>query len=309
MKKTSAFSQLSLLPVQRIELYERAIDFLIKRRRTRGKGTDFDEWDKRAFLGEVAFQHLTEEKEMLREQDLLDRIRAWKQEKSLFPEGSREDVLEELTVHNGFLVSSADGYYRFLHLTFQEYFTAYDIFLRCGDDADAVWAEISPHLHDPRWREVILPLVAKLDRGYEGIGQNLVEKILNANSPYEDLLKRDLLLAASCLADDVATEVATYQRILNETIKIAMHSRYSLQKERAADVLRDVSNSHYSSVANGRFLEFLEDASSDVRYQAASALGSIGKSDDRVIHKLLKALLEDADSSVRCQAASALVIV
>ncbi|MFC1713769.1 HEAT repeat domain-containing protein [Candidatus Poribacteria bacterium] len=293
------------LPVQRIELYERAMEFLIKRRRAFGKGTKFDAGDKRAFLGEVAFQHLIEEKEILRKQDLLDRIRIWKREKEVFTEGTREELLEELSVHNGFLRDYADGYYHFLHLTFQEYFAAYDISLRSGSDAETVWAEISPHLHDSRWREVILPLVAMLDRKYEGMGQNLVEKLLRAKSPYEDLLKRDLLLAGSCLADDVTAEVATYQRILNEAIEIAMNSRYSLQKERAEDILQDISNSRYRGAATGRFLGFLEDTDSLVRGSAASALGRMGKSDDRVIDRLLP-MLGDEASSVRGSAADAL---
>ena len=131
--------------------------------------------------------------------------------------------------------------FAFVHLTFQEYFAAWEICRRCGKDADRAWEEISPCLHQGHWREVILLLIAKLDEMYpDEMGQELIQKILEAESPYEDLLKRNLLMAGACLADDVTAETETYQLILDEIISAAMRSPYSLQKSSAADVLKDL---------------------------------------------------------------------
>jgi hypothetical protein len=54
-------------------------------------------------------------------------------------------------------------------------------------------------LHDQHWREVLLLLVSKL-KGKKA--QNAIEKVLNANSQYEQWLHRDLLFAGWCLSED-----------------------------------------------------------------------------------------------------------
>jgi len=293
------------LPVQRIELYEKAVEFLMRRWRSPGCGETFDAGHKRGLLGEMALRYLSKGAEIFKREDVLDEIEVWKNEKGVFTEGTREALLEELSVHNGFLVSHADDYYRFLHLTFQEYFAAYDIYRRCRDDVDGIWAEISLHLHNSRWREVILLLVAKLDREYDGMGQKLVEKILNAGTLHEDLLKRDLFMAGSCLADDVTVLVGTYEEILAEIIGVAMYSPYRLQQGYSVDILRELSNSQYGYDIMDGFLELLSDEDPDIRRKAVNPLGNIGEVDKRVIDKLVQ-LLDDEDSDVRWRAADAL---
>jgi len=75
-------------------------------------------------------------------------------------------------------------------------------------------------LHDSHWREVILLLIAKPSSEFDEIGEELIQKILNTEAPYEELQQRNLFLSASCLADDVTVKVETYQPILDKIIDI-----------------------------------------------------------------------------------------
>jgi len=218
-------------------------------------------------------------------------------------EAEAEHFLEYIRQNTGVLLERGTELYAFVHLTFQEYFAAWNIYRLCRGDADKVWDAISPCLHDSHWREVILLLIAKLDDQFDGIGEELIGKILDAETPYDHLLKRNLLLAGACLADDVVMEAGTYEKILDEIVDMSAFSPYSLQRENAREVSRDLLNSYYKDNVTDRFLRLLSDESSDVRGIAASALGSIGKADDRVVDKLAELL---SDSDVQMSAASAL---
>ena len=180
--------------------------------------------------------------------------------------------LEYIRENTGVLLERGTQLYAFVHLSFQEHFAACDIYRRCGANADKVWEEISGYLHDSHWRDVILLLVAKLDDWSDDIGEELMGKILEARTPYEDLLKRNLFLAGSCLAEDVTAEAGTCKHILDEIIGLAISSPYSAQKQYAADILRDLSNSYYKDNVMSIFPELLSDESSYVRGRAAELL-------------------------------------
>ena len=96
----------------------------------------------------------------------------------------------------GILVERAPDQFGWLHLTFGEYLAA--VFLSRKANALDM---LKPRLHDPRWREVILLTAASLEGDY---AERFVHGILHANSPWEDLLHFDLLLAARCMGDEVA---------------------------------------------------------------------------------------------------------
>lgn len=68
-------------------------------------------------------------------------------------------------------------YLAFRHLIFQEYFAAFT--LASISDTKTLWRIIAPHLHDPRWREIILLIAGELGdmKGRESDLTDLVERI------------------------------------------------------------------------------------------------------------------------------------
>ncbi|MBI1923196.1 HEAT repeat domain-containing protein, partial [Candidatus Poribacteria bacterium] len=217
-------------------------------------------------------------------------------------EDEAKHFLKYIRQTTGVLLERGTELYAFVHLTFQEYFAAYDIYRQCGSDVEKVWREIAPYLHDSHWQEVIRLLVAKLNGEFDWIGEVLIRKILSAETPYEDLLKRNLLLAAACLADDVATEVETYQPILDKTVDMALGSPYDFQRDYAKGILKELANSHYKDGVMDKFVVLLSDADAGVRRSAALTLGWLGQASESVVGKLVDAL-DNADADVRQRAA------
>ena len=78
-------------------------------------------------------------------------------------EAEAEHFLGYIRGHTGVLLERGIELYAFVHLTFQEYFAAWEISRRCRGNADRVWEQIHSCLHDSHWREVILLLIAELD--------------------------------------------------------------------------------------------------------------------------------------------------
>jgi len=67
------------------------------------------------------------------------------------------------TSRTGILVEREQGAVSFIHLTFQEYFAASDLYWRYRKTPDDLWQAIQPHLYDSRWLEVILLLLGRLN--------------------------------------------------------------------------------------------------------------------------------------------------
>jgi hypothetical protein len=122
-----------------------------------------------------------------------------------------ERLLREMRHFAGLLGERGQDVYGFLHLTFQEYFVARAL---ARKDAEARWQAIAPHLHQPRWRESILLCAGQLGivDGRRNEVNDLVRRILRAQSPHEALLRRDLFLASAVAADNVGID----RRLLDE---------------------------------------------------------------------------------------------
>ncbi|BAY24637.1 putative signal transduction protein containing Nacht domain [Calothrix sp. NIES-2100] len=73
-------------------------------------------------------------------------------------------VLKAIEAQHGLLIERARGIYSFSHLTFQEYFTAREIFANANTQT---LKELVNHLHEERWREIFLLSVGMLQSADE----------------------------------------------------------------------------------------------------------------------------------------------
>jgi HEAT repeat protein len=217
-----------------------------------------------------------------------------------------EAFIELAKSRTGILVERGDGIYSFVHLTFQEYFAACDLEKRYVTDLERLWREIQPHLYDPRWREVILLLLGRLNE-HDEPPSILAERILHEHDKFDEVLHRNLFLAAACLADRVNVRETLCNEIVNILLKFAGAKRpkyYSLRD----DSIRALGNLHSNALAGERLLAFAQDANVDAfaRVAAAQALGELGQVEDAV--ELLLALVQDRKIAlgVRSNAAKAL---
>lgn len=123
--------------------------------------------------------------------------------------------LEDMRRFSGLLVERGHGVFGFRHLTFQEYYVGRAL---ARMEAGKRWELLGANLHANRWREPILLAAAQLGnmQADEEACTMLVKQILEAQSPHEEILHRDLFLAADCAGDDINVHIVTLRRIVAE---------------------------------------------------------------------------------------------
>ena len=212
-------------------------------------------------------------------------------------------VIEERA---GLLVERETGVYAFAHLTFQEYLAA-----RALADREDYIDQTLRHLHDPWWREMILLEVGHLSdvrhfgRRAQRLTTELVTAIRGAESPLEDILKRDLLFAARALADigPLGIDEKLRHGLLDEILDLWYETPYSSQRNEVGELLSyaapTVSGKYLSEIFQSR----LKDSDPYVRRTTADALGH---HPTPAATEALLATLKDSASDVRQTAADAL---
>lgn len=163
------FEETMTFPQRRAELYEEAIDALLKK------------WDtsrniqrdliyrklslgyKRQLLMELAAETFEKGEFFMPKRALAQRVKRFL--RRLPPVDQTEDidgeaVLRAIEAQHGILVERARDIYSFSHLTFHEYFTACYI---ADHPSNSVWRAIVSQAPNPQWREVLLLTVSMLD--------------------------------------------------------------------------------------------------------------------------------------------------
>lgn len=213
------------LPKQRVGIYERAAFTLLRDWNQMRDAAEppVTEEASLALLRPLAYHiHTNNQSQLLEEEaarELLKAILA--KDPQSFPLALQPDVyiknfLDWVRKDTGLFVERGVGLYGFMHLTFEEYFTALHI-VRVADEN---FQEIFERLHNPRWREPILLAVGHIDQHLGDKVSGVLRKILAAGSDYEDDLCRDLLMAAACASDSVNVENALLEEIARRLFSV-----------------------------------------------------------------------------------------
>jgi predicted NACHT family NTPase len=155
------------LPRRRAALYERAVEVLMSKWDVRKKLKNRFPPEKKEFmLRKLAFDNHCRNVRTVSRQTVLERINRYAPQIGL-KKGEAEVFLEELWQRSYLLREIARDTFDFLHLSFQEYFTA----LELREQADGI-ATIIQHISEPWWEEPIL-----LYAGISGDAAPLIKRI------------------------------------------------------------------------------------------------------------------------------------
>jgi len=164
------FEATSQFPARKVELYEEAIEALLKkwdvirniRRDTVYKKLSLGR--KRQLFARVAYENFTAKKIFFKQHDLTKQIVKFLYK--LPPTDKGEDidgeaVLSSIEAQHGIFVERAFQIYSFSHLTFQEYFAAR--FIANNPKPKKLKTLIQHRLQDNRWQEVLMLTVNMLE--------------------------------------------------------------------------------------------------------------------------------------------------
>lgn len=158
-----AFNETLTIPQRRVEIYEEALDALLKKWDS-SRRIKRDEIYRKLSLGHkenmlAQIAHETFEKnEYFIPQPELERL-ITEYVKNVPPHDTNEEtdgevILKAIAAQHGIFVERAREVYSFLHLTFQEYFTAK--YITANATEDILMNLVKEHSADGRWREVFL---------------------------------------------------------------------------------------------------------------------------------------------------------
>jgi predicted NACHT family NTPase len=268
-----AFGETMHFPARRVEIYEEALEALLKKWDTSRniiRDAIYRELSlgrKRQLFARIAAKTFEKGDYFLRQADLAQQIVNYLQ---LLPPADREEdiegdvVLKAIEAQHGIFVERAHRIYSFSHLTFQEYFTAKYI----ANDANHRMLEnlINPHFTEKRWREVFLFTISLLGQGnaenffaifkraIDGLVANdetLVKflgwadkKTKTVDTPYESAIVRSIYCSLN-IALDIIRNVdrdLTYAVELAHTITFVLVLARDLVRDLAIDrdLVRDI---------------------------------------------------------------------
>ncbi len=288
------------MPTRRVDLYKASVIGLLKTLERRGiTNHDVDSLDRKisvnSVFADIAFHYFEEVENAPRHIFGKEELNKFLRSISGKLDDHYTELLSEVVFRSEILHPLTMHEYHFLHLTFQEYYTAYHL----ANQEDGIQT-IAERKRDPHWREVI-PLYAGMESERF---QELIDRIWN-NGGDEDIFYNDLFLIGRCLAE-VDLEIAEIkshdiEEIKNQIFELSLRGELGIWREGSNEVL---SHIYYQfEDIDDKIRENMKDEDSFVRWCAAGALGKIGggKAFERLIP-----LLKDEDPHVRNRAVEAL---
>lgn len=156
--------------------------------------------------------------------------------------------LKDMRHFAGLLAERGQDAFGFLHLTFQEYFAGRAL---ARMDPEERWAILKENLHRQRWREPILLCAGQLGivEGRNRAVSELGRRILGAQSPHEEILHRDVLLAGAMAADGVGFDRALLDELASKLSELADDRVRAVRVEALSAITKLARLSHKESRA------------------------------------------------------------
>lgn len=274
------------LPQRRIELYRLAVDTLIRDwELARGipQTALVNEAEANRLLAELAaWMHQSKPAGIATEGEVREQLAnvkasfVGKEPDDPEVQNAVNEFLTKIRQHTGLFVERAPRRYGFMHLTFEEYFTARWLVAKPRDAAQ----RIRSHLHQPRWEEPLLLAIGFYGMEFPDDMSDLVEhailgKDLGGPSPYEEILHRDLLFALRALGDQ-DVNVKLRKQIVDSAYELWMDAesvgKYKPLRERLSQIIQTIQGSVAGDDLNNQFVTTLRDENATRYASAASAL-------------------------------------
>lgn len=228
------------LPSRRVQVYQIATDTLVEYWTMQRGIVELDAEEIKAILAPIAHYILSSNVGgVIGHHDLMPRFYCGIVEQRGCGQNEAKRIgqklLKDLSEQSGlFLERGRDSndlpVYGFLHQTFGEYLAA----LHLAQQVLNQCFTLSDYIHRSMWHESLLLLSGHLSIVSPGHANTLLRNLLDFPAPLEDILQRNLLLAADCLADDIQVRPSLRDEILDKLARLLLHEAPQIQEAAVA---------------------------------------------------------------------------
>lgn len=271
------------LPQKRADLYSRCTEVLLSKWDIQKKLKNAYASEKKEYiLRKLAFYAHNNNKKIMTEKEVIEemvrhfpRIQLKKEEAKSF--------LNEIWQRSYLLRQISRDSYDFLHLSFQEYFTA----LELKEQENGI-TTIIKYLHESWWEEPILL--------YAGIKKDATALIVKIKeSVPEDIFYSNLMFFGKCVADANLTEPSLREEIVKNLLHIYQTAEFSYLKQNSIRVLALVKPE--PEIIVDSLINDLNNKVRKVRISAAEALGIIQSS--KSIEPLIQIMTTATENKIK----------
>jgi predicted NACHT family NTPase len=213
------------LPQRRADLYERCVEVLLSKwDKQKQLKNEFSADKKEFILRKFAFYCHSNNKRSMTKKEVIDKMFSY------FPQirlkkADAKPLLDEIWQRSYLLRQISMDRYDFLHLSFQEYFTASEL-----KEQEYGISTIIQHLGEPWWEEPVLL--------YVGMSKNATALIKRIQEEVpEDFFYSNLMLFGKCVVDAEFTEPSLRDTIVNELWSLYKTAEFAPLREKAIGVL------------------------------------------------------------------------